>query len=168
MLKSLQSRVDAQQLRIAGLETRVAVLDANAEASKTAPANLIPFEQRLFPWIGRLAQAIADEWGISAAELIGKRRHDLLIRPRFVLDWTVNQVASDYPLAQIARLLGRDKATVVYGCRRVNGWRKEEAFRHVTDNLVKIGQRLRQEQLESLRVRQDELIAEAGAKGGAE
>ena len=169
MLKSLQSRVDAQQLRIAGLETRVAALDASVQITRTAPADLVPFERRLFPWVGRLAQAVADEWGVSAAELIGKSRQSLLIRPRFVLDWTVKQAASDYALAQIGRLLGRDHTTIIYSIRRVNEWRKaEETFRHVTDHLVKIGQRLRAEQLESLRARQDELIAEAGAEGGAE
>jgi hypothetical protein len=168
MLRSLQSRLDAQQLRIAGLEAQLAVLDASVQITKAAPAVLVPFERRLFPWIGRLAQAVADEWGVSAAELTSQRRQGLLIKPRFVLVWAVKQ-ASDYSLPQIGRLLNRDHTTVMHACRRVNEWRAtDEVFRHVTDQLAVIGQRLRSEQLHSLRARQDELIAEAGAEGGVE
>ena len=168
MLKSLQGRIDAQQLRIASLEAQLAVLDASVQIAKAAPADLVPFERRLFPWIGRLAQAVADEWGVSAAELTSQRRQALLIKPRFVLVWVVKQ-ASDYSLPQIGRLLNRDHTTVMHACRRVNDWRaNDDVLRHVTDQLVLIGQRLRHEQLASLRARQDELIADADAEGGAE
>lgn len=160
LLASFQNRIDMLQLRLAGVEGKVAALDDAATINAAAPVDLVPFERRLFPWIGRLAQAVADEWGVSAAELTGLRRTANLITPRFVLDWAVKQAAPDYSLPQIGRLLNRDHTTVIYSCRRVNERRTgDEVFRHVTDQLAQIGERLRAEHRLSLRARADEVVA---------
>jgi hypothetical protein len=135
LLASLQTRIDLLQARVAGLEDSLAI-----------PPAVELLELAAYGWVQRLAATVADEWGVSAAELVSARRTDVLIRPRFVLIWLMKQV-SPMSLPQIGRLVGnRDHTTVMYSLRRVDDWRRrDEVMRDITDRMLLIARRIHAE-----------------------
>lgn len=135
LLASLQTRIDLLQARVAGLEHSLA-----------SPPAVELLELAAYGWVQRLAATVADEWGVSAAELISARRAEILIRPRFTLIWLMRQV-SPMSLPQIGRLVGnRDHTTVMHALRRVDDWRrKDEVMRDITDRMQVIARRIHAE-----------------------
>jgi hypothetical protein len=155
MMTSLQARIDLLQARLAGIEQR---LDAPREA--------LPFEMVAYGWVRRIAEVVAEEWGVAAAELVSARRTGSLIRPRFVLIWLIKEV-STMSLPQIGRVVGdRDHTTVMHALRRVEGWRAgDEVLRHVSDQMRVIAVRIHGEWRAA---RAAVAAAPAAPEGGAE
>jgi hypothetical protein len=136
LLSSLQTRIDLLQARVAGLEDSLA-----------SPPAVELLELAAYGWVQRLAATVAEEWGVSAAELVSARRTEILIRPRFALIWLMKQVSS-MSLPQIGRLVGnRDHTTIMHALRRVEAWRqRDEVMRDITDRMLVIARRIHAEQ----------------------
>lgn len=141
LIGSLERRIDALNARVIGLEA----------ANPGVRVESVPFEIATYGWVRRLAAVVADEWGVSGADLIGQRRGGEIIRPRFVLIWLMRH-CSPMSLPQIGRLVGnRDHTTVMHALKRVDAWRtQDEVMRHITDSMLIIANRLRAEHRQAL------------------
>lgn len=155
LIKSLERRIDALQMRVAGLEA----------ADPGTRIETVPFEMAAFGWVRRLADIVADEWGVAGAELISARRAGEIIRPRFVLIWLMRR-CSQMSLPQIGRLMGgRDHTTIMHALNRVDGWREnDEVMRHITDKMLIIAIRLRTERARLVPTEPADACAEGGAE----
>lgn len=87
----------------------------------------------------RVAGIVAEEWATTTGDLLGSSRFAEHIRPRFVLCWLLRN-ETKWSTSQVGRYIGgRDHTTIIYACRRVDGWREKDSnFRLVTDQLSAI------------------------------
>lgn len=95
--RALLEQLQAERAAVLMLRHQVAVLQAARPAS-----------------IGRLLDAVAAEFGVAAADLLGPRRFPRLSLPRQVVMFLASE-RLDRTLGQIGRALNRDHTTVLHG-----------------------------------------------------
>jgi hypothetical protein len=99
----------AMRDQIAELRARIIVLEGRSPVPLTLP----PGEG-----FGRVASAVAAEFGVTLEDLLGERRHAPIAEARQVA-MALGQRCCGYSLPRIGRLLRRDHTTVLHGIRTV-------------------------------------------------
>lgn len=135
--------LDASRRQTATLQGRLQRLEERAVSQR--PVASVALAGAVYNWISRLAFAVADEWDVAAPDLLGSYKGGAVIRPRFALTWLVRETG-DYSLPLVGRLMNRDHQSIRYALKRATELReRDDAFRHVTDQLLIIARRLRAE-----------------------
>lgn len=88
------------------------------------------------PSMRAITDAVAEQFGLFRAEIVGDRRSRRFARPRQVAMWLCSR-CTPYSLPRIALYLNRDHKTVMYGIAKVDELRAAHpGFRAKTDALL--------------------------------
>lgn len=128
------------------IRTAIDTLQASVNTAAT-DHTLGGFSAATHHWVRSVMGLVGEEFCVPISEISGPSRHASFVRPRFVAVWLIRS-ASNYSSPQIARLVNRsDHSTVLYACRRVEGWRDgNPEFRAATDALLTLARELREAQ----------------------
>ncbi len=95
------------------------------ESTKGALSSLIAVQNRLLS-IGNIQQAVCEHYGVSLSLLLSSKRSRSITKPRQIA-MSLARELTDRSLPEIGKAFGgRNHATVLYACRKVEALRAEE------------------------------------------
>ncbi len=111
---------------------------ANLDAARKALSDLLV--RREAPGLGAIIEAVAEHYGISAADITGRSRAARVAEPRQVAMYLMRE-DTDASLPAIGALIGgRDHTTVIYGCEKIARLVEQDA--NLRRDLMRIRERL--------------------------